>query len=219
MSEPPKSEEQQEPSPPPTKPSKSLPIRPASTRTRQTVTVQFSDVAAHTAKCDQCDKRNKDGMTRCLACGWQCCRRCLIDRGGDRTHRSFTSTHAPESETRTPALASSTKNASGATTIPSVESTSGTTEARQAAEALWSLGSGGPRSQSLEERSTTPARDNQNDREIETLSELESEDPDETLTMGSESEVENDMDVHEMVDYREVRRNPPRVARPTQLTE
>ncbi|CAI7651762.1 unnamed protein product [Penicillium palitans] len=64
---------------------------------RRRVGVHFSEVAAHTAKCDVCNKRNKNGMSRCQNCGWQICRKCLTDRNGDRTHASFGATHVPES--------------------------------------------------------------------------------------------------------------------------
>lgn len=57
--------------------------------------VEFEDLAAHTAKCDVCDKRNTDGMVRCKPCGWQCCRRCLSERGGDRTHPKAGNLHVP----------------------------------------------------------------------------------------------------------------------------
>ncbi|KAJ5759326.1 hypothetical protein N7520_006482 [Penicillium odoratum] len=67
---------------------------------KQDVLVEFSDVAAHTAKCDTCNNRNRDGMTRCTSCGWQCCRKCLGERGGNRSHQSFTSTHVPSDERR-----------------------------------------------------------------------------------------------------------------------
>ncbi|CAI7635191.1 unnamed protein product [Penicillium glandicola] len=63
---------------------------------RRRVGVHFSEVAAHTAKCDVCNKRNKNGMSRCQNCGWQICRKCLTDRSGDRTHASFGATHVPE---------------------------------------------------------------------------------------------------------------------------
>ncbi|OQD60022.1 hypothetical protein PENPOL_c033G09842 [Penicillium polonicum] len=63
---------------------------------RRRVGVHFSEVAAHTAKCDVCNKRNKNGMSRCQNCGWQICRKCLTDRNGDRTHASFGATHVPE---------------------------------------------------------------------------------------------------------------------------
>ncbi|KAJ5164321.1 uncharacterized protein N7500_006151 [Penicillium coprophilum] len=64
---------------------------------RRRVGVDFSEVAAHTAKCDVCNKRNKNGMARCQNCGWQICRKCLTDRNGDRAHASFGATHVPES--------------------------------------------------------------------------------------------------------------------------
>ncbi|OQE46044.1 hypothetical protein PENCOP_c001G02038 [Penicillium coprophilum] len=64
---------------------------------RRRVGVNFSEVAAHTAKCDVCNKRNKNGMARCQNCGWQICRKCLTDRNGDRAHASFGATHVPES--------------------------------------------------------------------------------------------------------------------------
>ncbi|KAJ5940102.1 hypothetical protein N7516_000270 [Penicillium verrucosum] len=63
---------------------------------RRRIGVHFSEVAAHTAKCDVCNKRNKNGMSRCQNCGWQICRKCLSDRNGDRTHASFGATHVPE---------------------------------------------------------------------------------------------------------------------------
>lgn len=61
------------------------------------IIVSFSEVIAHTAKCDECNRRNKGGMTRCISCGWQCCLKCLNDRAGDRSHRYFTGMHTPES--------------------------------------------------------------------------------------------------------------------------
>ncbi|KAJ5899511.1 hypothetical protein N7495_004255 [Penicillium taxi] len=65
-------------------------------RSPKTMGVQFTDVAAHTAKCDICDKRNRDGMSRCLTCGWQCCRLCQVDKKGDRSHNSFSHRHEEE---------------------------------------------------------------------------------------------------------------------------
>ncbi|KAF7719670.1 Uncharacterized protein PECH_004170 [Penicillium ucsense] len=58
-------------------------------------TVDFEELSAHTAKCDLCDRRNTEGMWRCTPCGWQCCRRCLIDRGGDRSHPKAGTIHCP----------------------------------------------------------------------------------------------------------------------------
>lgn len=78
-----------------------LPLR-LKNNLRQDVIVEFTDVAAHTAKCDTCNHRNRDGMTRCTSCGWQCCRKCLGERDGNRSHQSFTSTHVPADERRSP---------------------------------------------------------------------------------------------------------------------
>lgn len=58
--------------------------------------VSFSDVAAHTAKCDEGNERNRDGMSRCNTCGWQICRACINRRAGDRGHSSFGSKHIEE---------------------------------------------------------------------------------------------------------------------------
>lgn len=63
---------------------------------RRKVGVQFTEVAAHTAKCDECNRRNQGGMSRCKNCGWQICRKCKNDRAGDQSHASFGATHVPE---------------------------------------------------------------------------------------------------------------------------
>ncbi|CAG8417772.1 unnamed protein product [Penicillium salamii] len=60
------------------------------------ISVQFTEVAAHTAKCDECNKRNQSGMSRCKHCGWQICNQCKNDRGGDQSHASFGAVHVPE---------------------------------------------------------------------------------------------------------------------------
>lgn len=60
----------------------------------------FSDVAAHTAKCDEGNERNRDGMSRCNTCGWQICRACINRRAGDRGHSSFGSMHVEEPSRR-----------------------------------------------------------------------------------------------------------------------
>lgn len=62
--------------------------------------VEFEELAAHTAKCDVCDKRNTDGMVRCKPCGWQCCRRCLAERSGDRTHPKAGNLHVADDTPR-----------------------------------------------------------------------------------------------------------------------
>ncbi|GES63599.1 hypothetical protein ATEIFO6365_0007028600 [Aspergillus terreus] len=55
---------------------------------REVVLTEFENVAAHTAKCDLCNKRNSQGMSRCMSCGWQSCHPCTIARGCFRTHRA-----------------------------------------------------------------------------------------------------------------------------------
>ncbi|KAL9610390.1 MAG: hypothetical protein Q9167_004900 [Letrouitia subvulpina] len=46
----------------------------------------FTEVKIHTAKCDHCDKHNKETIYRCTRCGRQCCTPCWQRKGGDGTH-------------------------------------------------------------------------------------------------------------------------------------
>lgn len=46
----------------------------------------FTEVKIHTAKCDHCDKHNKETIYRCTKCGRQCCTPCWQRKGGDGTH-------------------------------------------------------------------------------------------------------------------------------------
>lgn len=50
------------------------------------IPVAFETITAHTAKCDLCNGRNRQRMTRCRACGWQCCQACARKNGASRTH-------------------------------------------------------------------------------------------------------------------------------------
>ncbi|KAJ5467219.1 hypothetical protein N7475_004971 [Penicillium sp. IBT 31633x] len=75
---------------------------PSNRSQRRRISVGFLDVAAHTAKCDECNKRNRNGMARCQTCGWQLCRKCQSDRNGDRTHGSIGATHVAEGGSYTP---------------------------------------------------------------------------------------------------------------------
>ncbi|KAJ5495805.1 hypothetical protein N7539_000921 [Penicillium diatomitis] len=68
-------------------------------------TVDFEELSAHTAKCDLCDRRNTEGMWRCTPCGWQCCRRCLAERGGDRSHPKAGTIHYPRDMVQMSSLA------------------------------------------------------------------------------------------------------------------
>ena len=83
-----------------------------------------------------------------------------------------------------------------------------TSEEREAAEVLWSMVSGGSQTVGDTESPTKPE-------------DCESEDPEGTLTMESEGEGETEGEVSEvaLTQSGELRRNPPRVARPTRLAE
>lgn len=74
-----------------------LPFRPHQ-QERKALMVPFEELQAHTAKCDDCDRRNSEGMSRCKQCGWQCCRKCQAARGGDKTHETVRGPHIPMSE-------------------------------------------------------------------------------------------------------------------------
>lgn len=92
-----------------------LPIRG---RQRPMQVATFTEVAAHTAKCDECNRRNTDGMSRCHLCGWQCCRKCLGDRGQNRSHVSSTGYHTAK-EPESPPAAEGTQISSSPPTVPS----------------------------------------------------------------------------------------------------
>lgn len=179
--------------------------------------MRFADVAAHTAKCDECDKRNRDGMSRCLACGWQCCRKCLSARAGDRTHRSFTSIHAPENArgNNTPRPNAAGGGAAAGDRRPS-------TSGQEAAETL--LGISGDNTSTGRESGDhglgMPV-DGQGgmDREGSEGVALTTDD-DETLTWHSKSEDENgDLPESALEDMGLIRRNPPRASRPFDMAE
>ncbi|KAK1146319.1 hypothetical protein N8T08_003106 [Aspergillus melleus] len=68
---------------------------------------KFIDVDAHTAKCDVCNKRNVQGMTRCVECGWQTCNACTVKNNNFRSHRSGTVLHVgPVDKKKLPTAAS-----------------------------------------------------------------------------------------------------------------
>lgn len=56
----------------------------------------FSDITIPTAVCDVCNRRNTDGIMRCVDCGWQVCVRCARARNGG----SFTAKRVDESMVR-----------------------------------------------------------------------------------------------------------------------
>lgn len=184
-------------------------------RTRETLTVRFADVAAHTAKCDECDKRNRDGMSRCLACGWQCCRMCLSARAGDRTHRSFTSIHAPENGRNNDTPRPDT-GGGGTAAGDSRPSTSG----QEAAETLLGIsGENTPTGRGSSRHGMSLDGRGGMDREGSEGLALTTDD-DETLTWLSKSEDENGgLSESALEDMGLVRRNPPRASRPFGMAE
>lgn len=198
--------------------------RLGSTRTRETTIVRFAEVAAHTAKCDECDKRNRDGMSRCLTCGWQCCRKCLNARGGDRTHRSFTSIHAPENERR-----NTTRHS-----VPAAEGSRPSTSRQEAAETLVGISGqttptmrGGnvrlPSGEQSSRRTGTPATTVGRQGRVERAGSeglALTTDDDETLTWLSGSEDGNgEAPDASLEDTIPARRNPPRASRPSDMAE
>ncbi|KGO40405.1 hypothetical protein PEX1_075740 [Penicillium expansum] len=188
---------------------------------RRRVSVHFSEVAAHTAKCDVCNKRNKNGMSRCQNCGWQICRKCLTDRNGDRTHASFGATHVPEGGGD---MAMSLSSVSGNEHRRSPESNA---EVR-AAQTLLDLGSfgnatgttatSGDMKGNAGGQNVFTARGRVLQRQVDTLS----TDSDMTLSVVGDEEWwrqdESDIPIGEdglPVGYIITRRNPARAARPS----
>ncbi|OCK76577.1 hypothetical protein K432DRAFT_396317 [Lepidopterella palustris CBS 459.81] len=46
----------------------------------------WEEVRIHTAKCDICDRRNKQILRRCIECSWSVCTPCYDTRGGNIKH-------------------------------------------------------------------------------------------------------------------------------------
>ncbi|KAI9046272.1 uncharacterized protein KD926_004110 [Aspergillus affinis] len=68
---------------------------------------EFVAVDAHTAKCDLCNKRNVQGMTRCVECGWQTCNACTVKNNNFRSHRAGAVIHVgPVDKKKLPTAAS-----------------------------------------------------------------------------------------------------------------
>ncbi|KAJ5550086.1 hypothetical protein N7461_004784 [Penicillium sp. DV-2018c] len=180
---------------------------------RRRIGVIFQNVAAHTAKCDVCNMRNKNGMSRCQNCGWQICRKCLGDRNADRTHASFGAIHVPEGEIQVPAGQLSR----------AVEPT----EAVRAAQTLLNLGVGG----SPVPSAAGGARDNQRRQVAQPRVRGNQKEHGDTLSAGSgvllsssvgEGSDEDDIPIGEdglPLGYVITRRNPSRAARPSKLAE
>ncbi|KAJ5669640.1 hypothetical protein N7462_010710 [Penicillium macrosclerotiorum] len=188
-------------------------------RPMEIVFVKFMEVAAHTAKCDLCDERNRDGMSRCQTCGWQCCRRCYGDRGGNCSHQSFKSIHASEESYRTSSLGANpgtpTSNATPREQSSSFLSSPPPSEEQQAAEALMNMSSSPPGAKC----ETSPRGGQRTERSESMIAQRGdfSDSENETISMPDSDITGGDLDLPEsMVN---VRRNPSRKARPADLSE
>ncbi|KAJ5129566.1 uncharacterized protein N7515_005605 [Penicillium bovifimosum] len=175
---------------------------------RRRIGVAFQDVAAHTAKCDVCNKRNKNGMSRCQNCGWQICRKCVSDRGADRTHASFGATHVPE------------RNEDTGQVSPAVEHG----EEVRAAQSLLDLGAYGNRDPSAVESPENSRRDGPSPVAVRgsQLGDALSTDSELTLYAGEWPDEEDDVPIGEdglPLGYVITRRNPSRAARPSKMAE
>ncbi|KAJ6012532.1 hypothetical protein N7522_002887 [Penicillium canescens] len=203
--------------------------QPSTARRSRTSTpevfVTFSDVAAHTAKCDEGNERNRDGMSRCNTCGWQICRACVNRRAGDRGHSSFGSMHIEEPSRRCRAGSTPRQGTLGS---GSLQHTSA--EAR-AAETLVKLGSASAPADGARARSgnvdsdgrpgALPFRGRERSRDEADVSWSDSE---VTLSPGTERvSVSRRVDEPEVpigedglpLQYQIARRNPERRARPS----
>ncbi|KAJ5773180.1 hypothetical protein N7457_008076 [Penicillium paradoxum] len=186
---------------------------------RRRIGVTFSEVAAHTAKCDECNKRNRNGMSRCQTCGWQLCRKCQTDRNGDRTHGSIGATHVPEGG-YTPLSPAANANETRRADFD---------EDVRAARTLLELGSFGNRTPSAagsvkgNEALEMPATRSQFERPVDAVS------PDSEMTLSIPEEgvwpQGGDDDVIPIgadglpIGYVITRRNPVRAARPSTMAE
>ncbi|PLB55515.1 hypothetical protein P170DRAFT_470926 [Aspergillus steynii IBT 23096] len=95
---------QRDPSPKKTQPEPEVPDSSAEL-------TEFVVVEAHTAKCDICNKRNSQGMTRCAECGWQTCNACTIKNHYFRSHQAGTALHVGPVDKKDLPTAASVKKA------------------------------------------------------------------------------------------------------------
>ncbi|CEO60678.1 hypothetical protein PMG11_05270 [Penicillium brasilianum] len=207
----------------------SLPFRPRQFKVPQrelaVQPVEFEELAAHTAKCDVCDKRNTDGMVRCKPCGWQCCRQCLAERGGDRTHPKAGNLHVPNDTTYTPKARASVKKPSVAP-APNISRRAAVqyeTPEEEAAAILLSLRNdswerGQPRTTSGHTHgSGTIAGPSQPfKRDVDDGPGFDSDETEILPDIDTEDETDDDILPDNLVD---VRRNPSRRARPADMKE
>ena len=182
--------------------------------------VQFSEVAAHTAKCDECNRRNQNGMSRCKHCGWQICSQCKNERSGDQSHASFGSIHVPEIGEDIPLDGTQDQRPS----YSSREIIAARALLDLASGANWALNSGGRNIGNGNRLNMTLSTSRGQDFEEQT--ETLSNDSDMTLSMAGDDEWPNDEpgltidDDGLLMGYVIARRNPARAARPSsKMTE
>ncbi|CAG8909628.1 unnamed protein product [Penicillium egyptiacum] len=187
---------------------------------RRRVGVHFSEVAAHTAKCDVCNKRNKNGMSRCQNCGWQVCRRCLTDRNGDRTHASFGATHVPEGGGDMPVSSPSmveNQDRQSSESIAEVRAAQTLLDIGFFGNGTGTLSTTGDVQNTAGGQKVAPARERILKQQVDALS----TDSDMTLSVGGDEEWaqdESDIPIGEdglPIGYIITRRNPARAARPS----
>ena len=203
-----------------------LPVR---VQPRPKVLVPFEELAAHTAKCDDCDNRNSDGMTRCLSCGWQCCRKCQAIRGGDKTHETVRCQHAPENEgstleaagpsERDTPLAAADDALTGDGNVP-------TAADHGAAEVLMSLRSSPSTHTDSQVDAENPCvqsasvkNDQLRDHIMDEYSDVGTVTGDSTITWRSDMEEGNEKLESTLQNLDLLRRNPPRASRPTDMRD
>ncbi|KAJ5125820.1 hypothetical protein N7526_007997 [Penicillium atrosanguineum] len=222
---------------------RSLPLRPHQ-QERKALMVPFEELQAHTAKCDDCDRRNSEGMSRCKLCGWQCCRKCQAIRGGDKTHETVRGPHIPigegpgaqattsliETVSRLEAAGRATSEFATVERTPPaahmVADHTPTVAKQDAVKALMRLSSSPPaytNSQFGVESPDTPSAsrsvsaDRDHNRTLEDFSDVETVGGDSTITWLSNLD-ENNEELEPILEPLGLcRRNPPRASRPTDM--
>ncbi|KAJ5596208.1 hypothetical protein N7450_002666 [Penicillium hetheringtonii] len=177
---------------------------------------KFEDIPAHTAKCDTCNRRNSKGMTRCGDCGWQLCQSCRQQRGGDLTHRTFSSEHTEAPEARSPVSVPEASATPEISTVSNMSPYGIEPTEEDAAEILVKIQSSSSpavRSCSEEEESIPTPTPMPRSRGYSSRPQDRADDSDDTIFMHS-SQERHEEDSPEIFLEDIVRRNPFRRARP-----
>lgn len=203
-----------------------LPLR---IQPRPKVFVPFEELAAHTAKCDDCDHRNSEGMIRCLSCGWQCCRKCQTIRGGDKTHETVRCQHAPENEGSTLEAAGPSEMdtpLAAADDALTVDENVPTAADHGAAEVLMSLRSSPSTHTDSQFNAESPCvqsasanNDQLRNHIMDDYSDVGTVTGDSTITWRSDMEEGNEKLEPTLKNLDLLRRNPPRASRPTDMRD